>query len=86
MSNFLNDFVRRCIYGIGKSTISKAIEKTIKGEDSVRLKPFNTGDDIIPSIEGIEQINSVKTYNEEYVFQYLFLPNAKLLDRLAKSD
>ena len=63
------------INGTGKSTISQAIEIAIKGGDLTKLKPFNTENDITPFIEGLEQISSIKIYNEDYVSQYLFLPN-----------
>ena len=67
------------INGTGKSTISKAIKFGIENEDMTELKPFNSNDDIYPSITGIEQFNKLKIYNEEYVAQYLFLPSGNEL-------
>ncbi len=63
------------INGTGKSTISKAIIKQIHGETLDVLKPFNSDESIMPSITGCETFKSVKIYNDDYVSQYLFLPN-----------
>ena len=65
--------------GTGKSTISKAIIKKIKNESLDDLKPFDSDETIVPEISGCEQFKSVKTYNDDYVSQYLFLPNGENL-------
>ena len=65
--------------GTGKSTISKAIIKKIKNESLDDLKPFDSDESIVPEISGCEQFKSVKTYNDDYVSQYLFLPNGENL-------
>lgn len=67
------------VNGTGKSTISSAIYKKIKNESLESLKPFNSDDSIIPKIEGCEEFHSIKTYNDEYVSKFLFLPNADQL-------
>lgn len=67
------------VNGTGKSTISSAIYKKIKNESLESLKPFNSDDSIIPQIEGCEDFHSIKTYNDEYVSKFLFLPNADQL-------
>ena len=63
------------VNGTGKSTISTALTRKINNESLDSLKPFNTEDNIIPSINGCESLNSIKVYNDEYVSKFLFLPN-----------
>ena len=67
------------VNGTGKSTISSAIYKKIKNESLESLKPFNSDDSTIPKIEGCEEFHSIKTYNDEYVSKFLFLPNGDQL-------
>lgn len=67
------------VNGTGKSTISSAIYKKIKNESLESLKPFNSDDSIMPIIEGCEEFHSIKTYNDEYVSKFLFLPNGDQL-------
>ncbi|MBQ8901677.1 MAG: hypothetical protein IJY87_01255 [Bacilli bacterium] len=67
------------VNGTGKSTISSAINKKIKNETLESLKPFNSDESIIPQIEGCDEFHSIKTYNDEYVSKFLFLPNADQL-------
>ena len=63
------------INGTGKSTLSKAISLSVDGQSIEILRPFGTDDTITPSISGIENIKSIKIYNEEYINKYLFLPD-----------
>ena len=67
------------VNGTGKSTISSAIYKKIKNESLESLKPFNSDDSTMPKIEGCEEFHSIKTYNDEYVAKFLFLPNGDQL-------
>lgn len=61
------------INGTGKSTVSNVIKSSIESELSA-FKPFNSADDIIPSIKYMNKpIESVLIYNEDYVNQYLFI-------------
>ena len=69
------------INGTGKSTISKAIIKKINGESLDDLRPFNSDYTVVPSIIGCEEFKKVKIYNDDYVAQYLFLPNGDNLHR-----
>lgn len=71
--NSLN--IKYAINGTGKTTIAKAIKNKILNEDLNTLKPFKyqNNKDIVPNIEGIDGIKSVKLFNEEYVNQYVFL-------------
>jgi ABC-type Mn2+/Zn2+ transport system ATPase subunit len=71
--NSLN--IKYAINGTGKTTIAKAIRNKILNEDLNILKPFKyqNNKEIVPQIEGIDIIKSVKLFNEEYVNQYVFL-------------
>ena len=55
--------------------MSKAISLSVDGQSIEILRPFGTDDTITPSISGIENIKSIKIYNEEYINKYLFLPD-----------
>lgn len=67
------------INGTGKSSISDAIYYGIKGESLEKLKPFGSGDNIVPTVEGIDTFSTIKIYNDNYVSQYLFLQNGENL-------
>ncbi len=71
--NSLN--IKYAINGTGKTTIAKAIKNKILNEDLNTLKPFKylNNKEIVPKVEGIDSIKSVKLFNEEYVNQYVFL-------------
>jgi len=65
--------------GIGKSTIVKAIEMATANEsgDISSLMPFKyigkTDEEVQqPSIEGLDSINTVSIFNEDYVDQFVF--------------
>ena len=84
VENSLN--IKYAINGTGKSTISKAIQFTINDKnnstsDLLQLKPFkyradpNTNNS---EVSGIETIESVSIFNEDYVNQYVFQPNELL--------
>lgn len=81
--NILN--IKYGINGIGKSSIAKAIlyysEDQNNDSDSLKqLKPFKyigqAGND--SEISGMDEITSVKIFNEEYVNKFVFLPNELL--------
>lgn len=67
--------------GTGKSTISKAIQFYSAGEQQNlgELLPFKlrerNPENLAPTITGIEHINSVMCFNEEYVNQFTFKPD-----------
>lgn len=67
------------INGTGKSSISDAIYYGIKEESLDKLKPFGSGDNIVSTVEGIDTLNTIKVYNDNYVSQYLFLQNGENL-------
>lgn len=82
--NSLN--IKYAINGTGKSTISKAIQFAINDKNNstnelLQLKPFKYRTDTStnnPEVIGMETINSVAIFNEEYVNQYVFQPNELL--------
>lgn len=76
--------IKYAINGTGKSTIAKAIEIYIKDKSGLQvLKPFKyraVKDTDNPEIEGLDSINSVAIFDENYVNQYVFLPDELLKD------
>lgn len=73
------------INGIGKTTIAKAIENSIKDRNEstqsmMDLKPFKYRDTLEnnPKITGLEDVDSIYVFNEDYVNQYVFLPDELL--------
>jgi len=76
--NHLN--IKYGINGTGKSTIAKAIEKQVSdSSDLSDLMPFKYRDEnpenILPTIEGIDHLNNILTFNEEYISQFVFQEN-----------
>jgi len=75
------------INGTGKSTVAQAIELSSTPEQLKDLIPYKylTENPLIdehqPSVVCTREINNVAVFNEDYVNQYLFLPN----DLLANS-
>ena len=67
------------INGTGKSTIAKSITHTINGEELSSLQPFkheNTEDsELSPSVSGLDEISSIKVFDEKYVSQFVFKPD-----------
>jgi len=84
IENSLN--IKYAINGTGKSTISKAIQYAINDKKNstnnlLQLKPFKYRTDSStnnPEVSGIETIESVAIFNEEYVNQYVFQPSELL--------
>lgn len=62
--------------GIGKSTIARALELRIAGNEKLEeLTPFKHKSQKSgprPSIEGADSIQSVMTFNDDYVLQFVF--------------
>ena len=73
--------IKYAMNGTGKSTISKAIELSLKGSDALAvLKPFKFQDkeskpEYLPSVKGAEAIKSLSIFNEEYIKQFVFKPD-----------
>ncbi len=69
--------LKYALNGIGKSTIAKAIELHLKGENSInQLTPFkyldSSSEENKPSLHGLDSITSVAIFNDEYINQYAF--------------
>jgi len=78
--NSLN--IKYAINGTGKSTISKAITNSLLDRKSgshelEKLKAFKylNSQENKPNISGIENINEIKTFDEDYFNKYVFLPD-----------
>ncbi|MFT5875856.1 MAG: ABC-type multidrug transport system ATPase subunit [Clostridium sp.] len=75
--------IKYAINGTGKSTICKAINYSLKSvepqKELLRLKPFKHLNSIdpqtIPKVLGLDTIKSVEIFNEEYINQYIYLPD-----------
>lgn len=67
--------------GLGKSTIARALTLRTEGGDLDELTPFKyraKADGPRPVVEGAEEINSVLTFNDAYVSQFVFQPDEVL--------
>ena len=80
VENRLN--IKYAINGTGKSTISKAISAAVsdrsRGTDQLStLTPFKAvgRDDLKPTVQGAEAIQSVMTFDEDYVSSFEFQPD-----------
>ena len=66
------------INGTGKSTIARSLTMSVAGEDLSLLKPFkhenDKTDEYAPTVSGLDGIEAVKIFNEEYVSQFAFKP------------
>ncbi|MDF1830619.1 hypothetical protein [Cycloclasticus pugetii] len=77
---FLN--IKYAINGTGKSTISKAILKSVSSKVSgnnelLELKPFKAISDGggMPAVDGCEAISSVKVFDESYINDFTYQPD-----------
>lgn len=78
--------IKYAINGTGKSTSSKAIEYAVNDKNNatsnlLQLKPFkyrNESDTNNPEVIGVETINSIAVFNEDYVSQIVLQPNEVL--------
>lgn len=72
--NTLN--IKHGINGTGKSTISKAMEYYITNKNKLKsLQPFKhiTNTDIKPEIDGLEEVKSIKIFNDTYIDQIVYI-------------
>ena len=84
ISDSLN--IKYGINGTGKSTISKAIDyyvldKKNSSNELLKLKPFkyrNIPNENNPEVSGLDLIDNVAIFNEDYINQYVFQPNEVL--------
>lgn len=77
--------IKYAINGTGKSTVSKAIYATVtKSTDALNeLIPYNylvNPKDHTPSVDGLENVKSVKIFNEEYVDTYIYQADELIKD------
>ncbi len=77
--------IKYAINGTGKSTISKAIQKSVSSRVSgknelLELKPFKAihDDSVIPSVNNCEVINSIKVFDESYISDFTYQPDELL--------
>lgn len=77
--------IKYAINGTGKSTISKAILKSVSSRDSgnnelLELKPFKAISDegVIPAVNGCEAISNVKVFDESYINDFTYQPDELL--------
>ncbi|WP_296217660.1 AAA family ATPase [Pseudomonas sp. UBA2684] len=77
--------IKYAINGTGKSTVSKAIQKSIASRISgknelLALKPFKAvnDDNALPSVVGCETIGSVKVFDESYINDFTYQPDELL--------
>lgn len=67
--------------GTGKSTISKAVQYALSGGQQALadLMPFKfreqNPENLTPSVVGVERVNSVMCFDEQYVSQFTFKPD-----------
>jgi hypothetical protein len=74
--------IKYAINGTGKSTISKAITSFLLDKknnthelEKLRSFKYTTSTENGPEIKGIENLSEVKTFDEEYLGKYIFLPD-----------
>lgn len=72
--------VKYAINGTGKSTISKALEASIKHNDSemkslLPFKYYDNQESISPEVVGTDEFKNIAIFNEKYVEEYVFQPN-----------
>lgn len=81
--------------GTGKSTISKAIQFSSSNDQQAlaELLPFklreHNPETLAPNVSGVEHINNVMCFNEEYVSQFTFKPEelvSNSFDILIRTD
>ena len=77
--------IKYALNGTGKSTIARAIEAFVKHDEEEKksLMPFkyaNASEDHAPSVQGIDDIKSIKIFNESYVERFVFTSEALFPD------
>jgi ABC-type Mn2+/Zn2+ transport system ATPase subunit len=74
--------IKYAINGTGKSTISKAITNFIHDKknnthelEKLRAFKYMNSQENSPEIKGIENLSEIKTFDEDYLSKYVFLPD-----------
>ena len=78
VENRLN--IKYAINGTGKSTISKAIDAFVNGEEDKKksllpFKYYGKDNEIMPELTGCEQIKKIAIFNEKYIEDYVYQQN-----------
>lgn len=81
VENRLN--IKYAINGTGKSTISKAIDAFVNNDEDKKksLLPFTyykEDNEIVPELNGCEQIKKIAVFNEKYIEDYVYQQNELL--------
>jgi len=71
--------IKYALNGTGKSTIARAIAAFVNNDEDEKrlLLPFkyaNATEDHSPSVQGIDDIKSIKIFNESYLERLVFTP------------
>lgn len=78
--------IKYAINGTGKSTISKVILYSLNKDKNEKelnnLIPFkylnNVDNKVTPEVIGLDNVNEIEIFNEEYVEKYIYLPDDEL--------
>lgn len=77
--------IKYAINGTGKSTLSKAIFKSVQDKvagthEINELTPFKAigNEEVIPSVSECEKLNSVKVFDEAYINDFVYQPDELL--------
>ena len=72
--------IKYAINGTGKSTISKAIDAFVNGDEDKKksllpFKYYGKDNEIMPELTGCEQIKKIAVFNEKYIEDYVYQQN-----------
>lgn len=76
--------IKYAINGTGKTSVAKAIRYSISSPDSLEclrpFKSFSEGNDShsVPSVSGLDDVSTVKVFDEEYIQQFVFVEDEVL--------
>lgn len=81
VENRLN--IKYAINGTGKSTISKAIDAFVNNDEDKKksllpFKYYKEDNEIVPKLNGCEQIKKIAVFNEKYIEDYVYQQNELL--------
>lgn len=81
VENRLN--IKYAINGTGKSTISKAIDAFVNNDEDKKksllpFKYYKEDNEIVPELNGCEQIKKIAVFNEKYIEDYVYQQNELL--------
>lgn len=76
--------IKYAINGTGKSSVAKAIRYSVSSPDSLgSLRPFKSFSEekeshSVPSVSGLDNVATIKVFDEEYVQQFVFVEDEVL--------